>query len=92
MPSTRTEISTKQASSYMLRLCKLWAQMGTADYTPQSARIHFDGWTLEMDATRDGLEITIDATQERTLARHKQMVADQLQRFARQETLEFYWY
>jgi len=92
MPSTRAEISTKQASSYLLRLCKLWAQLGTADYTPQSARIHFDGWTIEMDATRDKLEITIDALQERTLSRHTQMVADQLQRFARQETLEFHWY
>jgi hypothetical protein len=92
MPSTRAEIPTKQASSYLLRLCKLWAQMGTADYTPHSARIYFDGWTIEMDATRDQLEITIEAVQERTLARHTQMVADQLQRFARQETLSFDWH
>lgn len=92
MPSYRADIPTQKASLYLQQLCKHWAHRATADYTPTSGRVTFDVWQIDMEATRDTLGITIHIPDERSQERYGKVVADHLQRFARQEELFIEWF
>ena len=92
MPSYRADIATQNASLYLQQLCKHWANKATADYTKTAGRVTFDVWQVEFEAARDNLAVTIHIPDEKSQERYGKVVADHLQRFARQEELAIEWF
>lgn len=92
MPSYRADIPTRNASLYLQQLCKHWGHRGTADYTKTSGRVTFDDWQVEFEAAANNLAVTILIPDEKSQERYGQIVADHLQRFARQEELAIEWF
>ena len=75
----------------MARLCNHFAHRVTVHRTQDSARVEFPNAFGTMQATADRLEIHIEANEDATLERLKEMVSRHLKQMASAETFEVSW-
>lgn len=87
--TSRALIDTQQAERLVLRLCKHWGHKFPVTHTPGRGEIELPlGRCRLHGAAALTVELESDAEQ---LARLQQIVADHLQRMARDETLVITW-
>jgi uncharacterized protein len=86
-------IVTHYASRYLQQLCKHWAHKLEVAFDPQHGTIRFPGGTVAtLDADDEGLTARIEAPDDDTLERMKQVVTEHLDRFAfREAPLHWNW-
>ncbi len=75
----------------MTRLCNHFAHRVTVHRTPDSARVEFPNAVGTMQATADRLEIRIEANDDATLERMKEVVSRHLKQMASTETFDVNW-
>jgi hypothetical protein len=80
-------VRTANGARYLVQLCKHWAHRLTVEYTDTTGKVAFDAErSCSFQANAESLTVRIEAP-EAALARTEEVVAEHLQRFARQETL-----
>ena len=88
MPTTRATIHTASASRYLQQLCKHWSHKFEVTFTPEHGVIPFDSERrCTLDATADGLALSIVAADADGMTRMQGVVFDHLKRFAFREEL-----
>jgi len=91
MPTAHASIAIPTPARYMARLCNHFAHRVTLHRTPESSRVEFPNAVGTMQATADRLEIHIEANDDATLERLKEVVSRHLKQVASAETFEVSW-
>lgn len=91
MHVAEAQIRSERASRYLVQLCKHFAHKTPTDYDELHGRVDFLPGLCVMHAAGDWLTLRCEALSERDLARVKDIVADHLVRFARQEEIAVIW-
>lgn len=91
MPTAQASVAIPTPARYMARLCNHFAHRVTVHRTPDSARVEFPNAIGTMQATADRLDIRIEANDDATLERLKEVVSRHLKQVASAETFEVIW-
>jgi len=92
MPTATAHVPTGNAAKYTQQLCKHWAHKLDVELTEGTGIVRFPSATATMVPQEDALAVTVEAADEETLARMKDVVARHLDRFAfREAPLSFAW-
>jgi hypothetical protein len=92
VPSTEARIATANASKLLRTLCNHWRHKFDLNYSDDRAHIPFSAEAhVAGSADATGLTMTISHTDATQLPQLQTVVAEHLQRFAREETLVFEW-
>lgn len=92
MPVLRTEIATTEASRLVKRLCTHWAHKFPVEFGADHGLVPFDaGTTARLQATGTALRVEVEAGDDPTLQRYRQVVENHLQRMSRTGPLAMDW-
>ncbi len=85
-------VATPNAAKYMRQLCKHWSHKLDVELADGTGMVRFPTAVATMKVGADTLLVTIEADEEQTLERMKEVVASHLERFAfREAPLHFVW-
>lgn len=91
-PSVATAtITTAEPARIILRLCKHWGHKFAVSYDDTQGRVELPPALLRMQAGEGQLTFRIEAQPGADIARLEQVVADHVQRMARDETYSWHW-
>lgn len=92
MFTTSTLVPTEQGKRLITRLGRHWGHKFDVTLEDRHLTVPFsDTSQAHMQVQPDGLSVSIRTEEEARLASMKQVVADHLQRFAKDQTLKFDW-
>lgn len=92
MFTTSTIIPTEQGQRLITRLGRHWGHKFAVELDEQHLTVPFNETTqAHMQVETGGLHVRIDTPEAERLDSLKQVVADHLQRFAKEQTLAFDW-
>ena len=92
MPIATSTIPTADGARLIKRLCAHWSHKFPVETSDGHGRIAFDDVTsVQLDATDHALLATIDTPDANRIATLQGVVAEHLQRMARDETLVIDW-
>lgn len=92
MYTTSTIVPTAQGQRLITRLGRHWGHKFTVTLNDNELSVPFNETTqANMQVQEYGLCVRIDTSDEERLETLKQVVADHLQRFAKNQTLVFHW-
>lgn len=92
MLTTTASVPTENASKYLKQLCKHWSHKLDVELADDSGVVRFAAAVANMKAGDKSLAVMIEAEDQATLDRMKEVVASHLDRFAfREAPLEFRW-
>jgi hypothetical protein len=92
MTAISARVPTAHGAKYLQQLCKHWEHKLDVERSGDSGVVRFADGTATMTADADALVVTIEAGQEETVERLKDVVARHLDRFAlREAPLPFAW-
>jgi len=85
-------VPTDAASKYLQQLCKHWSHKLEVSFTPDHGTVRFSDALVTLAAEDKALVVTVEAAEEETTTRIKDVVARHLDRFAfREAPLPFDW-
>ncbi|MFI8480670.1 DUF2218 domain-containing protein [Pseudomonas sp. NPDC078700] len=84
-------VSTETPARYIGRLCKHFAHKIPVTYDEQQGRIEFEMGVALLQASEDGLQLSVQSESEAQLERLKGVVGSHFERFAWQEALTLDW-
>ena len=86
------EIPTASGSRYLQQLCKHWSHKLDVELSGDAGVVRFPAAVANMKAGDTALAVVIEAEDQATLDRMKEIVASHLDRFAfREAPLQFRW-
>lgn len=88
---TVSTIQTKEASSYIRKLCKHFSEKVPATYTETEGSVQFPFGDCSMTADSDALTISITIHNEEDAAKAEDVVVRHLVKFAWREQLDISW-
>jgi hypothetical protein len=92
MFTTTASVPTENASKYLTQLCKHWSHKLDVELAGDAGTVRFSNAVARMKAGAMALAVTIEAEDQATLDRMKEVVASHLDRFAfREAPLQFNW-
>lgn len=91
MFDTRTTVKTVKASRYLKALCNHFNRKVTATYDEDQGIVQFGFATCTMTANTDELILHVQADDAESFNRVKYIVADHLERFSGDESLQIQW-
>ena len=91
MPACTAVVRTSAASRYLQQLCKHWSHKFVVEFTPEHGRIDLPAGPCTLDADDDALRIVISSGDAGKLPRFREVVVEQVKRFAFREELVFEW-
>ncbi|MBZ6077283.1 DUF2218 domain-containing protein [Microvirga puerhi] len=92
MITSKSSVSTANASRYLQQLSKHWSHKFDVNYTATNSTIPFsEDRTAELVAEDDRLWITLTVPDEESRVRMQKVIEDHLNRFAFKETLAYDW-
>lgn len=80
-----TQVETTKASRYLKALCNHFNRKVTAEYNDNHGTVQFGFGYCEMDADDNTLSIRIQADNDESFSRVKDVIASHLERFANNE-------
>lgn len=85
-------VPTGSASKYLQQLCKHWSHKLEVSFTPDHGTVRFPDSLVTLAAEDEALVVTVEAAEDETAQRMKDVVARHLDRFAfREAPLPFDW-
>lgn len=92
MLTTTASVPTENASKYLQQLCKHWSHKLDVELSGDAGVVRFPAAVANMKAGDTALAVVIEAEDQATLDRMKEIVASHLDRFAfREAPLQFRW-
>jgi hypothetical protein len=92
MVMARGRAATASGSKYLQQLCKHWSHKFDVDFSPTRGEVRFASAVATLEASADGLLVTIEADDPDSVERFKETLARHLDRFAfREAPLPFDW-
>ncbi len=92
MYSSTTTILTEQGQRLITRLGRHWGHKFAVVQEDHRLTIPFsEDSRADMQVQAEGLSVRIDTSDPERLGSLQQVVADHLQRFAKDQTLQFHW-
>lgn len=93
MLTTHGSVQTEQGHRLITRLGRHWGHKFPVNLTDRSLTIPFDANTrAELQASETGLTVRIEQVESDDASTLKTVIADHLQRFAKDQTLIFQWH
>jgi len=85
-------VPTANGARYLQQLCKHWSHKLDVQHSENEGIVRFPSAVATMKADPDALTVTVEADEDETLQRMKNVVASHLDRFAfREAPLPFEW-
>ena len=92
MITETARVPTANGAKYLQQLCKHWAHKLEGELSGDAGTVRFPDAVARMTANADALAVTVEAADEATVERIKDVVARHLDRFAfREAPLPFAW-
>ncbi len=91
MKTSKAEVKTDKAVSYMKQLCRHWEHKFKVVFDDQAGRIELLTTVCLLKARPEVLDVELEMPEDVDQSRMETVVAEHLQRFGFKETLVFDW-
>ena len=92
MATARGRAKTASGSKYLQQLCKHWSHKFEVEFSENRGQVRFSSAVATMEASADGLLVSIEADDTESVEQLKEIVAQHLDRFAfREAPLPLKW-
>lgn len=88
MPTSHARFETPNGSKYLQQLCKHFGHKTEVEFDAEKGRIALSPGPAELRADAGGLDVTVSAEDDESLARLRGIVESHLKRFAFREEFE----